>query len=112
MIKTRVEKRTARRRRIKARIRGTAERPRLAVFRSNKHISLQLINDDLGVTLAAANDLALKSKKGGPELVGTELAKQAVAKGIKKAVFDRGGYQYTGVIKKLADAARAGGLEF
>lgn len=109
-ITSKEQKRTARRRRIRSRISGTALRPRLAVFRSNKHLYAQLIDDSKGVTLAAANDTEVK--KGGPEEIGESLAKKAAAKGIKQAVFDRGGYEYTGAIKKLADGARAGGLSF
>ncbi len=110
MTNPREQRRTNRRRRIVARIRGTAIRPRLAVFRSNKHLYAQIINDDKGVTLVTSSDEAVK--KGGPEAIGADLAKKAKTKGVEKVVFDRSGYQYTGVIKKLADGARAGGLSF
>ena len=109
-IATKEEERVSRRRRIRARVFGTAKRPRLAVFRSNKHLSAQLINDDLGVTLAAVSDTEMK--KADAAAIGGVLAKKALAAGLKQAVFDRAGYEYTGVIKKLADGARAGGLKF
>lgn len=88
---------------------GTKERPRLSVFKSNTHIYAQIIDDTAGKTLAAANDkatVALSAK------VGAEIAKKAIEQKIKKVVFDRGGYIYTGIIKALADGAREGGLEF
>lgn len=110
MTDTKEQKRLSRRRRIRAKIRGTAEQPRLAVFRSNKHLYAQLIDDDKGVTLAAAHDGEIKG--GDAAKIGETLAKKAAAAGIAKAVFDRGGYQYAGTIKKLADGARAGGLAF
>jgi large subunit ribosomal protein L18 len=90
---------------IRAKVSGTSERPRLAVFKSNTAIQAQLIDDERGVTLAAARGTdAVK--------VGTEIAKGAVAKSIKAVVFDRGGYIYTGKVAALAEAARAGGLKF
>ena len=102
--------------RIRNKISGTAECPRLSVYRSNAHIQAQLIDDVKGVTLASASSVTLKLPKGGnveaAKAVGTELAKQAVAKQLKKVVFDRSGYMYHGRIKALAEAARAGGLEF
>ncbi len=107
---SRVQKRATRRRRIRAKIAGTLERPRLAIFRSSKHLYAQLIDDDKGVTLVSASDL--KAKKTDATALGETLAKAALAKGIKQAVFDRGGYIYTGTIKKLADGARTGGLKF
>ena len=102
-IKT--QKRIVRRRRIRARVSGTAAKPRLAVFRSNTTIYAQLIDDVLGVTLVAA-------KAKDPVACGKDLAAKAKAKGIAKVVFDRGGFIYTGRVKALADSARAGGLEF
>jgi large subunit ribosomal protein L18 len=100
-------------------IKGSAERPRLSVFRSRGHIYAQVIDDDMGKTLVAASTLALKksSKKvknniEAAKRVGEEIAKRAVAAGIKKVVFDRSGYLYHGKIAALADAARKGGLEF
>jgi large subunit ribosomal protein L18 len=109
-----------RRRHVRKRIVGTSERPRLTVFRSNKHISAQLIDDLAGKTLAAAttNSEVLRdaSPSGGnlkaAVAVGTKLAEEAKSKGISKAAFDRGHYRYHGRVKALADAARAGGLQF
>lgn len=108
------EKRDRRRRRIRAKIQGTSLRPRLAVFRSNKAIYVQLVDDESGKTIAAANSMALKNKKIGEkaQLVGLAIALAAKGKQISKAVFDRGGYQYGGAIKELADGARKGGLQF
>ena len=96
---------------------GTAERPRLSVFRSNKAIYAQLIDDVDGRTLAAASSVELKSEAEGNTVetakkVGQRLAEKAVAKNISAAVFDRNGYLYHGKVKALADAAREGGLKF
>ena len=101
--------RTIRHNRVRAKVAGTAERPRLSVFRSNKFIYAQLVNDLTGETLAAANSRVVK---GGALKVGETLAKAAKAKKIALAVFDRGGYRYLGQIKSLAEGARAGGLQF
>ena len=109
-----------RRNRIKNRIRkivsGTAAKPRLSVFRSNKEISAQLIDDVTGVTLASTSSLALKNAKGSKVEVATEvgksLAEKAVKAGIENAAFDRNGYLYHGRVKALADAAREEGLKF
>lgn len=101
--------------RTRSKIHGTAERPRLSVFRSEKHITAQLINDDLGRTLFAATDLKMEAGKAPLEraaLVGAEIAKAAKAAGVTKIVFDRGSYLYHGRVKALADAAREQGLEF
>ena len=104
--------------RIRRRVRGTAERPRLAVFRSVAHIYAQVIDDAAGQTVAAASSLDKKAavKSGGnvagAKAVGELIAERAKAKGVEKVVFDRGGYLYHGRIKALADAARAAGLEF
>jgi large subunit ribosomal protein L18 len=111
-------KRNEIRRRIHARIReklsGTAERPRLNVYRSLNHIYAQVIDDQTGQTLISAS--TIKSKTGGnvaaAKEIGKAVAEKAVAKGIKRVVFDRGGYLYHGRIKALADAAREAGLEF
>lgn len=108
------------RRRIRSTIRGTAERPRLCVFKSNKHIYAQLIDDLAAVTLAAAStetpdlEKELKDKPGVEKatIVGKHIAKLANDKEINKAVFDRSGYKYHGKIKALADGAREGGLDF
>lgn len=102
--------------RTRAKLFGTAERPRLSVYRSNSHIYAQIINDEDGVTVAASSDIALKIKKNTlterAVLVGADIAKKAKQKKIIKAVFDRGGFLYTGIIKALADAARKEGLQF
>jgi large subunit ribosomal protein L18 len=106
--------RMTRHQRIRAKISGTAERPRLAVFRSTTHIYAQLINDIKGTTLCSASDLAASSGKKSDRAtnVGTDIAKKALALGITSCVFDRGGFMYAGRIKALADAARAAGLVF
>ncbi len=105
--------------RIRAKISGTKEQPRLSVFRSNKHIFLQLIDDSSQKTLVSANDLKINPPAGGKgtkteiaKEVGKELAKLAKAKKIKKVVFDRGGYKYHGRVKASAEGAREGGLNF
>jgi large subunit ribosomal protein L18 len=95
--------------RIRSRVLGTAARPRLAVFRSNKYVYAQVIDDAVGKTLVAASNLGSKLAAKG---VGEAVAKAALAKNIKQVVFDRGGYLYAGQIKAVADGARAGGLEF
>ena len=106
--------RDRRRKRIRAKISGTSSRPRLSVFKSNAFIYAQLIDDENGKTLAASS--SLKSEKGTKtelaEKVGGEIAKLAKAKGISKVVFDRGGFNYTGRVRSLAEGARKGGLEF
>jgi large subunit ribosomal protein L18 len=108
--------RERRRRRIRGKVAGTAERPRLAVFRSNTGISAQLIDDQAGKTLAAAGWHGLKSFKGSKtdqaKEVGKLLAANAKSAGIETCVFDRGGYLYHGRVKALADGAREGGLTF
>jgi len=103
--------------RIRSRVSGTQERPRLAVFRSINHIYAQVIDDQQGHTLAAAasTEKTLKGKGGnldGAKLIGKTVAERAKEKGITRVVFDRGGYLYHGRVKALADAARAAGLEF
>lgn len=101
--------------RIRKTLSGTAETPRLNVFRSNRHFNVQLIDDVKGVTLASVSSKNLGLKNNNLEsaqVVGKEVAKVAKAAGITKVVFDRGGYIYHGRIKALADAARAEGLEF
>jgi large subunit ribosomal protein L18 len=113
-------KRNAIRQRIHDRIRrklsGTGARPRLNVYRSLGHIYAQVIDDQKGQTLVSASTISLKLKTGGnvaaAKEIGKAVAEKAVEKGIKKVVFDRGGYLYHGRIKALADAARAAGLEF
>lgn len=114
-INTKSEQRTRRRKRIRAKVSGTASIPRLAVFKSLKYMYAQLIDDENGVTLAAATSKGVKVKNGKTEaakLIGTEIAKKASEKKITKVVFDRGGYIYTGRVKALADGAREGGLNF
>ena len=106
--------------RVRAKVYGTATRPRLAVFRSLKHMYAQLIDDDAGATLAAAStaekDYKATKKTGGDlnaaKAVGELVAKRALDKGIESVVFDRGGFKYHGRIQALADAAREGGLKF
>lgn len=121
-FKTKEEKRGRRATRVRAKVVGTAERPRLSVFRSNKHVLAQLIDDTLGKTLVSASDkeVKLSSKKDeGAQTkvlasleVGKLLASKATAKNIAKAVFDRAGYRFTGRVKAVADGAREGGLQF
>jgi large subunit ribosomal protein L18 len=102
--------------RIRQKMQGTTERPRLNVYRSLNHIYAQVIDDAKGETLISASSLAGKMKTGGnvaaAKEVGKLVAERAIEKGIKKVVFDRGGYLYHGRIKALADAAREAGLEF
>ena len=102
--------------RVRAKISGTAEAPRLCVYRSNKNIEAQLIDDVKGVTLVSSSSMSLKLENGSnieaAKLVGKDIAEKAVAKGLKKVVFDRSGYVYHGRVKALAEAAREAGLEF
>lgn len=100
--------------RIRAKVSGTASVPRLAVFRSAKHINVQLIDDTKGTTLAAASDMTITkgTKLEHAVVVGKDIASKAKAKNITKVVFDRGGFLYAGRVKALADAAREGGLIF
>ena len=120
MIKkvSRNEMRVERHKRIRKDLSGTADRPRLNVFRSNANITAQIIDDEKGVTLVSASTLEkdLKIKNGGnveaAKLIGAEIAKRAKKAKISKVVFDRGGYLYHGRVKALADAARENGLEF
>jgi large subunit ribosomal protein L18 len=117
------EKRLARRRRharVRKRLQGTLERPRLSVFRSLKHVQAQIIDDKQGHTLVAAStldpqvrgQLGDKDKTAQAAVVGQVLAERALAAGIEQVVFDRGGYMYHGRVKSLADAARKAGLKF
>jgi large subunit ribosomal protein L18 len=107
-----------RKRRIRARVEGTTERPRLSVFRSNKHLYVQLVDDAKGHTLVAASSTEEEAKgqlKGtveGAKALGQVIAKRALAKNISKIVFDRSGYLYHGQVKALADSARESGLKF
>lgn len=117
---TREAARKRRHKRVRKRVFGTPERPRLNVYRSLKHIYAQVIDDTQGHTLVAAStlDRALDGKLNGlkkteqAKLVGALVAERALAKGVKKVVFDRGGYKYHGRVKALAEAAREAGLEF
>ena len=113
-VQTRPAKRLKRRRRVRAKVIGTADRPRISVFRSNRGISAQLIDDLNGRTLAAVEWIEFRdaNKMEQAEKVGKSLAERAKAAGIERAVFDRGGYQYHGRVKALAEAAREGGLAF
>jgi large subunit ribosomal protein L18 len=115
-----IEARKRRHNRVREKLTGTSERPRLCVYRSLNHIYAQLIDDAKGHTLVAASTLDAeisgdskgKTKSGRAETVGTLLAKRAAEKGIKRVAFDRGGFKYHGRVKALADAARKAGLEF
>ena len=109
--------RLKRHKRVRAKISGTAARPRLAVYRSNANISAQIIDDVAGVTLVAASTLekdfeGIGSNKAAARIVGKKIAEKAIEKGITEVVFDRGGYLYHGRVSELADGAREGGLKF
>ena len=115
-LKTKPQKRLKRRRRVRAKVRGTAERPRISVFRSNRGIFAQLIDDDAGRTLAAVNwtepDLRGMKPMEQATRAGEVLAQRAREAGVESCVFDRGGYKYHGRVKALADGARGAGLGF
>lgn len=108
------ESRTRRHMRVRARVSGTALRPRLAVFRSNRYVYAQLIDDEARVTLAASDSRKVDgaTTMARADAVGRAIADAAKKKGILKVVFDRGGFQYQGIVAALAEGARAGGLEF
>jgi len=116
----RKEKRVKRHRRIRKSVFGTAERPRMAIYKSLKHMYVQIINDEIGHTLvsAATNEKAIQeaikgmSKTEQAKYLGKVIAERALEKGIKKVVFDRGGFKYQGRVQALAEAAREAGLEF
>ena len=114
-VKTKQQARLRRHRRVRAKVTGTTARPRLAVYRSNKTISAQVIDDSAGRTLAAASSqdksLASLARVDAPAAVGKLVAERAAKAGIATVVFDRGGYLYHGRVKALADAARENGLE-
>ena len=118
--KSRNDRRLARHKRVRKDLHGTPERPRLCVFRSNKNISVQIIDDVNGVTLAAASTLDKELKgqieyggnKEAAKKVGEAIAKRALEKGIETVAFDRGGFLYHGRVKELADGAREAGLKF
>ena len=117
-IKTQADRRARRHLRVRKRVRGTAARPRLVVFRSSKHIYAQVVDDDRGVTLVGASDssegiqIEGSGKTAKSLALGRLIAARAKEKGIAAVVFDRGGYQYHGRVKALADAVREGGLDF
>ena len=110
--------RVRRHNRVRRKIRGTADRPRLAVYRSNRHISVQLIDDDAGRTIAAASTVEADLRTGATsgveaaKAVGARVADRAKAEGVTTVVFDRGGFRYHGRVAAVADAAREAGLEF
>ncbi|MFA7315699.1 MAG: 50S ribosomal protein L18 [Candidatus Paceibacterota bacterium] len=114
MMNKKTEKRIRLKKKIRAKVNGTSECPRLSVFRSNQYIYAQLIDDSKAITLVSSSDMEAKkgTKTERAVAVGTEVAKLAQAKGITKVVFDRNGFKYTGRVKALADGARAGGLIF
>jgi large subunit ribosomal protein L18 len=115
-VQTKPQSRLRRRRRVRAKVRGSAERPRLSVFRSNRGIAAQLIDDDSGRTVAAVNwtepDLRGLARMEQAKRAGELLAKRAKDAGAETCVFDRGGYQYHGRVRALAEGAREGGLAF
>lgn len=116
-IKTKREKRFRRHNRVRAKAYGTAIKPRLSIFRSGKYIYCQIVNDEKGVTLVAANSRELKKTKGVKKTdsafeTGKLIAKKSLEKKINIVFFDRGGYKYHGRIKSLAEGAREGGLSF
>jgi large subunit ribosomal protein L18 len=115
-VLTKPARRLKRRRRVRAKVRGSAGRPRISVFRSNRGIFAQLIDDDTGRTVAAVNwtEDALKGLGRGDQArkAGGLLAERAKAAGVERVVFDRGGYQYHGRVQAFAEGAREGGLEF
>ncbi len=114
-VKTKQQARLRRRRRVRAKVRGSAERPRLSVFRSNRGIQAQLIDDVKGHTVAAVNwveaDLKSLARMEQAKKAGELLAERAKAAGVERAVFDRGGYQYHGRVRALAEGAREAGLK-
>jgi large subunit ribosomal protein L18 len=111
---SREQKRKKRHNRVRAKVIGSSERPRLSVFKSNKDIYVQLIDDAKGLTIVSANSLKISGKTLSEKsvIIGSEIANLAKSKNISKVVFDRSGYLYTGLIKALAESARQGGLEF
>ena len=119
--KSRIHRRMGIKRRVRLKIQGTAERPRLTVYRSLHHLYAQLVDDSIGKTLVATSTLSkdlreelkgVKARKEIAKRVGMHVAKKAVAQNVKQVVFDRNGYLYHGVVKALADGAREAGLQF
>lgn len=114
-IKEKQYRRMRRHKRVRSRVVGTAERPRLNVFRSNKHIYAQLVDDSAGKIMASVSDHGFKEKGKGVEnskQVGAQLAQAIMKNGVEKVVFDRSGYSYHGNVKAVADGAREAGLQF
>ncbi|MEK7477933.1 MAG: 50S ribosomal protein L18 [Patescibacteria group bacterium] len=120
-MKTKREKRINRHRKVRMKVKGTKDRPRFCVFKSNSHIYAQLINDETGKTIASSSDLVIEAEKpstnsfakvANAQAVGFDLAKKALDKKISQVVFDRGGFLFTGRVKAVADGAREGGLKF
>ncbi len=115
ILKKHLDAKKRRKKKVRSRVKGTPERPRLSVFRSNRYIYAQLIDDSAGETLAAVSTATIQIKGAKTEQAyqaGKELAKKALKKDIDKVVFDRGSYRYHGRVKALAEGAREGGLEF
>jgi large subunit ribosomal protein L18 len=114
MALTKTQQRNRRHKRVRAKVIGTASRPRLSIYKSNTRLTAQIIDDAKGVTIAAVSsrDAQGKTPRERAEAAAATLAKDAGAKGVKAVVFDRGGFQYLGTVKAFADAARAAGLEF
>jgi large subunit ribosomal protein L18 len=118
MIRSKLQKKEARHKRVRAKIFGTAEVPRVSIFKSNRHIFVQFIDDQARKTIlsskivSAGKDKTRGSKTDKALVIGQSLAKEAIEKGIKKAVFDRGGFKYHGRVKVIAEALRAGGVSF
>ncbi|MDP2930134.1 MAG: 50S ribosomal protein L18 [bacterium] len=114
-INQKIKKRERRHNRVRSKIIGTSERPRFSVFRSNRHLYVQLINDDGNKVICVASDLEIKKAENKKSLIqelGKLISQKAAEKKVKKVVFDRGGYKYHGQVKNLADSAREAGLEF
>jgi large subunit ribosomal protein L18 len=111
---SKTEQRERRHRRVRATVSGSMERPRLSIYKSNTRVVAQIIDDSKGLTIVAVSSDSEKGKtpREKAEAAAATLAKKAIEKGVKKVVFDRGGFQYLGTIKAFADAARKGGLEF
>ncbi len=111
---TTAQQRERRHRRVRAKVIGTSERPRLAVFKSNTRLTAQIIDDSIGKTIVSVSSIDEKAKtpRERAQAAAATIAKKAGEKGVKKVVFDRGGFQYVGTIAAFADAARAAGLEF
>ena len=114
MNKTRNERRKIRQKRVRSKVHGTSDKPRLSVFKSNTEVYAQIIDDDKGITISAFDSRKIKGKTLSEKAieVGKEIAKLAKEKKVDKVVFDRGGYVFTGVVKNLAEGAREGGLKF